>query len=73
MPAYWVKCFNAAIWDGKDDLQIEAADELAAAIAVCGVPLVPHESPIRLRAQVRRCDKPSAVQLFDTPLPPRTF
>jgi hypothetical protein len=62
-----VKQFNAAIWDRKADQLIDAETAHDAAELVAGRPLIPSGVPGRLRAQVRRQDKPGAPLMFYDP------
>ncbi len=70
MPRFKVKCFEAAIWDGNDDRDIEAQDEQEAAELVCGGPLIEAGKLGQLRAQVWPASKPSARKMFYIPARP---
>jgi hypothetical protein len=67
MPRFKVKCFEGAIWDGKDARDIEAQDEREAAESVCGGPLSEGGKPGQLRAQVTPASDASARKLFYIP------
>ena len=59
MPIYRVKCYKAGEWDKKDDIEIEADNELEAAEKVCGEPLLEGSSkPGLYRVEVWKAGNP---------------
>ncbi len=65
MPRFKVKCYERGKWDEIEYRNIEAQNELEAAVLICGGPLIEEAGKSgQLRAQVWPVSKPGARKLF---------